>query len=232
MRTLVVTMLILLSASAFAQDPITGSAALGYLSTNGNTESTNANGQFKVVWDRDRPWIHEWTAMAIKASTSGTTTAEAKAAGYKARREITEESYFFASGDWREDRFSSYSKQVSEAFGYGRKLIDNDRQTLALEGGVGAKQSDLIDGTQLDEAIVRGLLDYVLHISESSEFSQKFLMEIGDENTYTESVSALKATVVGNLALVLSYTLKNNSDVLPGIEKTDSFTAISLEYGF
>jgi hypothetical protein len=26
--------------------------------------------------------------------------------------------------------------------------------------------------------------------------------------------------------------LKNNSDVLPGIEKTDSFTAISLEYGF
>jgi putative salt-induced outer membrane protein len=225
-------MLILLSASAFAQDPITGSAALGYLSTSGNTDSTNANGQFKLVWDRDRPWTHEWTAMAIKASTSGTTTAEAKAAGYKARREISEASYLFASGDWRQDRFSSYSRQVSEAVGYGRKLIDNDRQTLALEGGAGAKQSDLIDGTELDEAIVRGLLDYVLHISESSEFSQKFLMEIGDENTYTESVSALKATVVGNLAIVLSYTLKNNSDVLPGIEKTDSFTAISLEYGF
>jgi putative salt-induced outer membrane protein len=57
-------------------------------------------------------------------------------------------------------------------------------------------------------------------------------LEVGDENRYTESISALKATLVGDLALVLSYTIKNNSEVLPGIEKTDTFTAISLEYGF
>ena len=79
---------------------------------------------------------------------------------------------------------------------------------------------------------MRGGLDYLLHISETSEFEQKLLTEIGSENTYTESVTALRAKVVGNLALVLSYTIKNNSDVPPGIEKTDTFTAISLEYAF
>ncbi len=63
-------------------------------------------------------------------------------------------------------------------------------------------------------------------------FTQKLLLEIGDQNRYTQSISALKATLVGDLALVLSYTIKHNSDVLPGIEKTDTFTAISLEYGF
>jgi hypothetical protein len=31
---------------------------------------------------------------------------------------------------------------------------------------------------------------------------------------------------------VLSYVIKNNSDVPAGIEKTDRFTALSLEYGF
>jgi putative salt-induced outer membrane protein len=232
MRTFALMLLILSSASVFAQDPITGKAALGYLATNGNTESTNANGSFELDWDRGGPWTHEWTAQIISASTAGTKTAESYAAGYKARRALSETSYLFAAGDWRQDRFSSYSRQVSETVGYGYRLIDNDRQTLAIEGGAGAKQSDLIDGTELDEAIVRGGLDYVLRISENSEFTQKLLLEVGDENRYTESISALKATLVGDLALVLSYTIKNNSAVLPGIEKTDTFTAISLEYGF
>ena len=58
------------------------------------------------------------------------------------------------------------------------------------------------------------------------------MIEQGDDNRYTESTSALKTRIVGNLALVLSYVIKNNSDVPVGIEKTDRFTAISLEYGF
>jgi len=32
------------------------------------------------------------------------------------------------------------------------------------------------------------------------------------------------------LALGLSYTIQSNSDVAPGVEKTDTFTAITLDY--
>lgn len=239
MRTVYVLVLCSLSGAALAQapaaappDPFVGTVALGYLSTSGNTESTNGNASLKVAWDLDGPWQHNWTALAINARTSGVTTAEAYAAGYKATRDFSATSYLFASGDWRQDRFSGYDKQVTEAVGYGRRLLDTPRHMLALEGGVGAKQSDLITGEELDEAIVRGGLDYLLHISESSEFNQKVLIEQGDDNRYTESTSALKARIVGNLALVLSYVVKNNSDVPVGIEGTDRFTAISLEYGF
>jgi len=238
MRTVSLIALSLLSTSVSAQnaapaaDPVVGSAALGYLSTSGNTESTNGNASFKLGWDRGGDWVHEWSAMAITARTSGVTTAEAYAAGYKGLRDFTANSYLFAAGDWRQDRFSGYDKQVTEAIGYGRRLIDSDRQVLSVEGGIGAKQSTLINGTDLDEGIVRGGLDYVLHISESSQFNQKFLIEQGDDNRYSESNSALKAKLVGNLALVLSYVIKNNSDVPVGIAKTDRFTAISIEYGF
>jgi putative salt-induced outer membrane protein len=45
-------------------------------------------------------------------------------------------------------------------------------------------------------------------------------------------VSAIKTGLIGALALVASYTVKNNSDVPPGSEKTDTFTALSLEYAF
>ena len=79
---------------------------------------------------------------------------------------------------------------------------------------------------------MRGGLDYLLHICESSEFSQKLLIEQGDDNRYTESTSALKARIVGNIALVFSFVIKSNSDVPVGIEETDRFTALSLEYAF
>jgi putative salt-induced outer membrane protein YdiY len=34
------------------------------------------------------------------------------------------------------------------------------------------------------------------------------------------------------LALVASYTVKHNTEVLPLTEKTDTYTALSLEYVF
>jgi putative salt-induced outer membrane protein len=241
MRVLGGPLLCLVSGAAFAQaqapapppDPLVGTAALGYLSTKGNTDSTNANAKFDATWDLDGPWSHNWHALAISARTDGVTTAESYSAGYKGQRELASpNSYIFAAGDWRQDRFSGYDQQISETVGYGRRLIDNERQMLSIEGGAGAKQSELVDGTSLDEAILRGGLDYLLKIGESSEFHQKLIIEQGNDNRYTESMSELKANVVGNIALVLSYVIKRNSDVPVGIEKTDRFTSLSLEYAF
>jgi putative salt-induced outer membrane protein len=240
MRTPIVLGLCLVCASAFAQnpapapakDPLVGTVALGYLSTTGNTDSTNANASFKATWDRGRDWVHSWSALAISARTNGVTTAEAYAAGYKAQRAFGMKAYLFASGDWRQDQFSGYDRQSTEAIGYGRKLVNTDKQTLSVEGGIGTKQSTLIDGTDESEGVVHAGLDYLIHLGETSQFTQKLLIESGDKNRYTESTSAIKAKIRGNLALVGSYVVKNNSDVPVGIAKTDRYTAISLEYGF
>jgi putative salt-induced outer membrane protein len=238
MRTSTILALCLLSASALAQnpappkDPLVGTIALGYLSTSGNTDSTNANASFKATWDRGHDWIHSWSALAISARTNGVTTAEAYAAGYKAQRAFGMKAYLFGTGDWRQDQFSGYSRQATEAVGYGRKLVTTDRQTLTVEGGLGKKQASLINGTNVDESVVHAGLDYLIHLGETSQFTQKLLIEDGNKNHYTESTSALKAKIRGNLALVASYVIKNNSSVPVGIEKSDRYTAISLEYGF
>ena len=239
MRTLYAAMLSIVSGAALAQapavppaDPFIGNVSLGYLATSGNTESRNANASMEATWDLDGPWKHDWAALAINARTDGVTTAESYSAGYKAQRDFSETSYLFFSADWRQDRFSGYDRQVSETVGYGRRLLDTERHMLALEGGAGAKQSDLITGEELDEAIVRGALDYLLTLSDNSEFSQKLVIEQGDDNRYTESTSALKARIVGNIAFVFAYVIKSNSDVPVGIENTDRFTSLSLEYAF
>jgi putative salt-induced outer membrane protein len=239
MRTLCALGLCTFAGAALAQapapapaDPLVGTAALGYLSTSGNTEATNLNASLKTTWDLDGRWKHDWTALAINARTNDVTTAEAQAAGYKGQRDFSAMSYLFVSGDWRQDRFSGYDKQVTEAVGYGNRVIDNERHLLALEAGAGAKQSDLITGEMLDERIVRGGLDYLLRMTATTEFNQKLLIEQGDDNRYTEATSALKTRVVGNFAIVLSYVIKNNSDVPVAIQKTDRFTSVAIEYGF
>ena len=238
MRTTLAIALCLVSASALAQnpapaaDPLVGTVALGYLSTSGNTDSTNANASFKALWDRGGNWVHGWSALAISARTNSVTTAEAYAAGYKAQRALGMKAYLFATGDWRQDLFSGYERQSTEAVGYGRKFVNNDKQALSVEGGLGKKQASLTNGTNVDESVIHGGLDYLIHLGETSEFTQKLLIEVGDKNHYTESTSAIKAKIRGNLALVASYVVKNNSDVPVGIEKSDRYTAISLEYGF
>ena len=144
----------------------------------------------------------------------------------------SEASFLFGRLNWRNDRFSGYDTQFSQTVGYGRRLIDKEAHKLNAEIGAGARQSDLADGTSENETILRGDLKYTWLLSENSEFRQNFVVESGSANTYVESVTALSAKLLGNLALVASYTVKNNSDVPPLTEKTDTYTALSLEYIF
>ena len=74
--------------------------------------------------------------------------------------------------------------------------------------------------------------NYEWQISETAKFNQLLAVESGSDNTYTESVSKLTADIWENFAIVLSYTIKNNSDVPAGTQKRDTFTAVSLEYSF
>ena len=211
--------------------PWAGKAALGYLSTSGNTENSNLNSAFELTHTTDR-WKHLLRALAIYASEDEVTSSEAYELGWKSEWTINDASFLFGRLNWRKDRFSSYDSQFSQTAGYGRRLIETDRHKLHVEVGAGARQSRLVDGSREDEFIIRGGLDYVWVLSETAEFTQKLGVESGDTNTNIESVSALSARIMGNLALVASYTIKHNTDVLPLTEKTDTYTALSLEYLF
>ena len=116
--------------------------------------------------------------------------------------------------------------------GYGRRIIETDIHKLNVEVGAGARQSELQFGGDENETIFTAGGFYNWTLSESTDFTQNLTTEIGGENTYFESYTALSARLVGNLALVASYTVKHNTDVPPLIEETDTYTALSLEYTF
>lgn len=214
-----------------AADPWSGKATLGYLATSGNTDNSSLNTAFEVGYATGK-WSHLLKTLAIKSTESNATTAEAYEIGWKSEYSFSETNFMFGRLDWRKDRFSGYDTQFSQTVGYGRRILHNGAHTLNGEIGAGSRQSELRDGTTENDMILRGGLYYRWAFSETAEFTQDLTVESGKENTYLESVSKLKARLIGNLALVASYTIKNNSDVLPTIEKTDTFTALSLEYAF
>jgi len=217
--------------AAEAESPWSGNVQLGYLATTGNTEGSRMNGGFEINYKLEL-WEHQAAADAINSTESDVTTAEAYDFGWKSARNLTENDFLFGRLDWRNDRFSSIEEQVSETVGYGRRLIHTDRHHLNGELGIGARQSELSDGTDESDTIFTGRLIYNWQISDTASFGQGFLVEAGSSNTFTESVTDLRAQLLGSLALVASYTILHNSDVLPGSEKTDTRAALSLEYGF
>lgn len=219
------------AGTAAKADPWLVKTALGYLATSGNTESSSLNSAFTVAYQAGN-WIHAFDATAINSSEDGDTTAEAYGLGWKSEYNLTKFDFLFMRVNWRKARFSGYEEQLSETVGYGRRLIDTGTHVLDAEIGAGARQAELSDGTAEDEFIKRGGLSYLWKFSETAEFSQSLAVEAGRENTWFESASAVKAKLVDDLALVASYTIKNNSTVPVGNANTDRFTAISLEYSF
>ena len=235
LRSALILTALALPFSATAQEepanPWSGKATLGYLATSGNTENSSLNTGVEVGFAAGA-WAHLAKASAITSSENDNSTAEAYDFGWKSERNLSDKDFLFGRVDWRKDRFSGYDSQVSESIGYGRRVIDTDQHKFNLEAGVGARQSELQTGESENETIFRGGAYYTWLFSETAEFRQDLTVEGGSDNTYLESVTAVSAKLMGNLALVASYTIKHNTDVPPLTEESDTFTALSLEYAF
>ena len=236
-RALTAVAVLSLAGAVHAQEteeekgPWAGKLSLGYLSTAGNTETTSYNTSFEVGYTKDS-WLHQLTGAATGADDQEVTTAESYQLGWRTAYDFTERDFVFGTVDWRKDRFAGVIEQMAYAQNYGRRVIDTPKHVLAHGIGAGYRESDRADGTSTDSAIGRGSLLYNWNWSETAGFEQGVIVESGSDNTYIESVSAIRTQLIGGFNLVLSYTIKNNSDVPADTEKRDTRTAISIEYAF
>ncbi len=227
--------MLLTTVPALADDgdggPWSGLARLGYLSTSGNTDTDNINARFELGYATGR-WNHSGFAAAIGAREDDRTTAEAYELGARTTFDFNEFDYVFAQASWRKDKFSGYDQQISESLGYGRRLINTERQYLNVEIGAGARQAKLRDGVSQNEAILRFGSDYEYRFNDVAALNLDLAVESGSDNTFTEAVAAVRTQLLGRLALVVSYTVRNNSSVPVGTSRRDTYSALSLEYKF
>lgn len=218
--------------------PWSGEASVGIVVTTGNSESETFNAKGDVVY-QSKIWRNTLNATAIKAQqTNAATGLEEKTAerylvGNKTDFNFTDRDYAFLALEFEKDLFGPTRERTSETVGYGRKLLVGPVHTLEAEIGGGARQTEAqVTEEKETDAIARGRVAYKWNFSEANYFTETAKVESGASNTFVESVSELRVSLIGKLFAVTSYTVRTNSDVPVGTRKTDTITAFNLGWTF
>src|SRR6056297_294680 len=209
-----------------------GGGELGLVFARGNTETETLNGSLGFEYTSGK-WINATEFSFLRSETNGDVDASRFVATNDTNYELSPVSYMIGTLRYDRDKFSSFEFQTSASIGYGRKLIDTDRQALSLEFGPGVRYTEVRStGETETDLIGRGSLDYRRAISDTTELTNVALVETGSSNTFLENETALSESINDSLALKTAFSVRHNTDVEPGREKTDYLTTVNLVYSF
>jgi putative salt-induced outer membrane protein len=121
--------------------------------------------------------------------------------------------------------------------------LKTDRTQLSFELGPGYTEYQPATGTKTingvvvpykeprqSQVVARGLVNYKYRLTENTTFDDTFLMESGTKNTYLQNDMGLAVSMTKKLSLKLGFQVRHNSDVLPGIRRTDTLTTTNIVY--
>jgi len=214
-----------------------GSVEFGYVSSTGNTETTNLNGKFHVEAEYN-DWVQKLDLAAFSTSDDVETTAKRYKIEYQGDKKLTDISYFFVNSSYEEDQFSGFQYRSTLTAGYGRVMYNENKMTLDAEIGAGIRQSetdkDLITGLsdKENESMGRFALKYLWQIEESKSFTSNITVDAGEETTISIFNTSFVTMINGDLSLKVSYLARHTSEVPVDKEKLDTVTSISLLYAF
>ncbi len=211
---------------------LSGSAAFGLNQSRGNTNNLGTTGDLAAEYKTGGPWVYDGEARFMKREEDDVDTEERYDVRGTANYYWSDDDYFYGRIQWRKDLFGGVREEWLPSVGYGRVIIDNGTHLLKGEVGAGYRWAELADGTEQDGVMATGGLGYVWTISDSAEFFQNLRVEWSQDNTYLESETGLRTTIVGDLGFKASYLVKHNTDVAPGTANSDFYTIVGLDYAF
>jgi putative salt-induced outer membrane protein len=216
----------LLPLSARA-DSWTPSAELGLVVTTGNSDNFNLNGKIAVKGETDH-WLHAYHVLFLRNETDDHTTANRYEFSGRSGYKLGERSYIFGSLRYENDDFSAYDYQSVASIGYGFFAIKDEAATLLFEIGPGYRRAEPIVGDTQSGAVARGLADWKYKISDSAELFNTLLIEAGSDNTFAQDDLGIGVKINASFALKAGFQVRYNTDVLPGLDKTDTLTTVNL----
>ena len=222
--------LVLCLLSGFALAEVTAKGELGASFASGNSETESANAALELGLTSGK-WAHTLGLAGNYGSDNDVTTAQRWEVRGQSGYGLTDRTYWFGAGRYEDDRFSAYDFQATASTGLGARFIDSERTKLWVQGGPGYRFAEFNQtGESEDSAIFRGDLGFDHQLTETTKIVERFLVETGSDNTYLQNDLGLEVTIKGSLALRLGYQVRHNSDVPPGVDKTDTLTTVGLIY--
>jgi len=207
------------------------SIALGYVGTSGNTETITFNTEALLTY-RTINWTHNMKFQALRSSKDGAADAERYYLEEKSDYNLSTDGYLFGKATYTRDRFSGFDSQTSISTGYGRYFYQKNNLNIQGYSGLGYRENDVINSSQIGETILTLGEELEWRISETSKLVQNLTSGIGEETAVTKFNVGLESNIIGNIVTKIAFEFRNTSKVPAGIDKTDTLMSISLTYTF
>ena len=215
-----------------AQAEWKGKGEAGIVFARGNTDTDALNLKLAMSTEIDK-WKHSLDMAALRAATSGVTTAERYQAGWQSDYKLSDRSFWFGALRYENDEFSGFDYQASATTGIGYKFIDTDKVKFAGQAGLGYRRlKDGITGATAGDMIGTAGFDYENKLNDSTKVLDKFRMESGSDNTLFANYLGVEVKMSTVLSLAVGLDVRSNTKPPAGLKKTDTLTTANLVYSF
>lgn len=209
----------------------TGSFALGFSATSGNTDTTDLDlaGRFRYGAG---PWNHTIGFAAEFAEDNDVRNKEEYYATYDANRYLTENFYVFGLASARYDNFDANKIDGFLGFGPGYRVINQPNQTWRIQAGPGIRYIEEQSGNNDTEVAGITSSRYFYGLTDTVSVSMDTDVIFSKQDTVVSNDLGANFKVSNNLSTRVSYRTEWDSDPQAGFEKSDNTLGVSLVYGF
>ena len=209
-----------------------GTGKLGGVVTRGNTETKTVSAIVDVTNTLEQ-WTYKFGGTILRTVTDEVTSADRWELRAETNYSFTPRAFTFGTLRYENDAFTDYAYQATGAGGFGYRFVMTDRTKLDATVGAGGRRAELrVTDVVEESAILRGAMNFEHWISPTTRIYDKFLVESGRDNTFTQNQAGIEIKINAHFALGLDYTVRRNTDVLPGTRNSDQIYTTSLVYGF
>jgi putative salt-induced outer membrane protein YdiY len=213
-----------------------GNSELGFIQTNGNSDTQSFNGKFNIVRDL-QPLKTSFKFEALTSEENGTSSKEKYHSEFKLDYSLGEFDYFTSLLSYEDDRFSGFQYQSTLSLGYGYRAWNDENGKLDLEVGPGYRRNALEarneHGEKIEEeAVGRFGLNLEVKLGDNAKFTEVITIEGGNSSVVYKSDMGLQSSLIGALAMKINYQIKHTDEVPEGTKNTDSTVGVTLVYSF
>jgi len=235
---------------------LSGEGSLSAAMTTGNTSTTTLGAGLKLN-DHMDGWLVNGVFNADYGRNNGVTSVNDQFASLQAGRDLNSTVYVYGRVSDTRNRFIGYFNQFFVGAGVGAHVAKGPQLTWTVEAAPGYVTTKLVHdwGTQSGFAVnVGSKLGYKVNPAVSFENDTNLIfthyntlnVQLFDgtvsPGTYTpetlgssstlDNITSLNAKLGSKLGLRVSYEVNHQTSPLPGFKSTNTFSKVSLVYGF
>lgn len=195
---------------------------LSYVQTSGNSNTNTFSTKLEATTKLSEKSNFRAKGSALYSENENKTAANKYDVELDYNRMLNEKIYYYMGINYVKDQLSDYDYRLNMGPGIGYKFVDNDQETIDIQGGLDYAIDKYENGSKEEYVAPRTELNYKYRFNESVYFKQmlSYLVSLEDSEKYfASSESSVGVKMTKALSLGVSYrvdyvnqTEKENAD--------------------